>query len=340
MQPLALSASVNVPYHTRVKNTLCAIPNFLYKLARKVVEAAISKFFYFGYKVLPENIQRERANALLGKGAYLLPCRNNRQDPIDLYYIPSSSTLRTGNVIVLALNTTPFDHHPKHYEHYLKNGADVVLWKQTARYSTQYAQDLLSVIKSLKVHKPDQKIAIKAYCAGVDPSISVAAELKDPNLLLLLDRGQGNAQRLAESQSILAKTSLVRSVVREKFSCEGINKIGAVPGRIAFTAPPAKDDQCMHYARGKKNFNWDLKEARQKAGRKDDAFIVLEGGDHWTRWPASVHNKIYKFLSENEIIAPHYTPATDHLFPPPKPPTFWSRKIMPLLIKSSWDCFG
>ncbi len=253
-------------YCSYLKHTALLVCEYIYNLAQRIVEMLISKFLFMGYKEVPQEIARERTQALINnKGAYHLACQNNQGKNIDILYVPSSSPKKTGNAVVLALNTTYQDHHPKHYEHYLANGADIVLWNQTALNCNQYAQDLSLVLKTVKTQSPDQKLCIKSYCQSVEPSIAAAAELNDPNISIIADRGHGNVFKLAESQTILAKLPCIQKILREKFSCDGMQKLKSIPGPMAFVAPPANDDQCMQYAWGKRNFfTHDLFNERQK----------------------------------------------------------------------------
>jgi hypothetical protein len=324
------------PILTSIKQAAVSVYDYLYQLAQRVVEMAISKFFYWGHKVLAPDIVKTRTQALNNLGAFPLACQNDQGVPIDMMYIPSASAKRTGHAIVLALNSTYVDRNPRHYTPYLDNGADVVLWNQTTLTTTQYAKDLFSVLKALKAHNPDQKLCVHSYCASVDPALSAAAELNDPNVSIVADRGQGDVLTLAKSQTIIARLGVVQQVLKDKFFCDGIHKIRDVPGPIAIIAPPTGDDQCMQYAWGTKNLTHDLHHARQRDG---DAFILFQGGDHWMGWNADIHNRVNEFLKENGIIAPDYTPATEKAFPTKEQPSFWQRRIMPLLaFKSPYDC--
>lgn len=318
----------------QIKSAAVSIYDYIYQLAQKIVEMVISKFLYFGHKVLDPEVVKTRVESLKTLGAYSLACQNDQGVPIDMLYIPSSSPKRTGNAVVLSMNTTYVDRNPRHYMPYLDNGADVVLWNQTTLTCKQYAKDLFCLLTALKTQNPDQKLCVQSYCASVDPSLSATAELGDPNVSIVADRGQGDVFKLAKSQSILARLPVVQHVLKEKFSCEGIQKIQDIPGRIAFIAPPIQDDQCMQYAGGTKNLTHDLHDARQ---RNDDTFILYQGGDHWMVWNADIHNRVNEFLKENGIIAPDYTPATEKDFPTRPPPSFLKKRIMPLLVKSSCD---
>jgi hypothetical protein len=302
-------------------------------LINRIIEYALSTFFYMGHKVMPDAIAKERTQSLIdNQGAHRLACQNHAGKDIDLLYVPSSSPHRTGNAVVLALNTTYQNHPLKHYAHYLKNGADVVLWNQTAKNTAQYAQDLLSVLKTVQEENPMQKLCIKSYCAAVEPSIAALAELNDPRISLIADRGHGDVFRLARSQTIFGRLSCVQKVLREKFSCGGLQKIKDIPGPIAVVAPPIADDQCMHYAYGTRNLTHDLYMARQRDG---DALVLYQGGDHWMQWNAAVHDAVNAFLCKNGILAPDYPLSHANM---PTPPSFFKRRVMPILIKSPCDC--
>lgn len=328
------------PLHL-AREAIASLAASLYKLAQKVVEIALSKFFFFGYEVQPPAIAGNRTRELINqKGAYLLTRPQDHAGNVEVLYIPCPSPLRTGNVIILGLNTTYQDHHPKHFAEYLENGAAVVLWNQPQRGYTglnpkQYAEDLFNVVQMVQRHRPGCNIAIKTHCQSGDPAIEVAHRLQDARISLILDRCHGDVYKLAESNTILAKLPLIRDVFRDKFDCGGIQKIRDVPGPIAFVAPSAGNDEVMQYAGGRKNLTYDL--CAQRGARAEDVFVTISG-DHWSQWGHSTHNKINDFLSRNGIIAAQYTPATQDRYPDPQPPSLFKRVSFLLLNKSPYDC--
>lgn len=304
-------------------------PYFSY-LVQKIVELLVRKPFYVGWVFTPKLGQDRRQEAINKKQAVILDCKNPKGVDIDALYIASSSPKKTGNAIVFALNTSYQDFNPRHYEPLLANGADVVLWNPTVLEGKQFAEDLSTVLQALKAKDPQQKIAIKSYCASVDPAIAVAAEMNDPNISLIVDRGWGDVQQMARSFTVVAKLPVAKKVLKEKFDCEGMGKITSVKGKILFLAPPEKEDQAMYW-RGR-NLTYELREKRPH-----DQFFELPQSDHWTKWNFVTYNRVQKFLSENGIIAPQYEEAGEHLFPTRTPPSFFGRYIVPILTKS-WFC--
>jgi hypothetical protein len=118
-----------------VIGTGCVLTYFFRcKISQSLAEAtkkAATKFFYMGYKNLNPNLAVKRRDELFEKyNTEELPCQNSNGKQIDAVYI-SSSSKQTGNVLVVCLNKTYQAHHPKHWEPFLENGADIVLWNPT-----------------------------------------------------------------------------------------------------------------------------------------------------------------------------------------------------------------
>lgn len=303
---------------------ICA---YLSHLVQRIVGLLVRKPFYVGWVFTPKLGYDRREEAIKKKQAVVLDCKNPKGVDIDALYIASSSLKKTGNVIVFALNTSYQDFHPRHYEPLLANGADVVLWNPTVLEGKQFAEDLSTIIQTLKAKDPHQKIAIKSYCASVDPAIAVAADMNDPNISLIVDRGWGDVEQMARSFTVVSKLPIAKRVLKEKFDCKGIDKITTVKGKILFLAPRFKEDQAMYW-RGR-NLTYEL-----RAKRPQDQFFELAQSDHWTKWNFVTYNRVQKFLSENGIIAPKYEEVGENLFPNRTAPSFFGRYVLPILTKS------
>lgn len=298
---------------------------------KKIVERIISQCFYMSYDPLTIELAKARTLELIQKkGAFFLSCKSKENKTIDALYIPSKSSQRTGNVIVYTLNTSYQDFHPRHYEHFLASGADVVLWNPTALNSKQYAGDLTSVLKTLGGEK---KIVVRGYCAGVDPVIAAVEGMNNPNIFVILDRGHGNIFRLARSFAVFVNLPIINDVLAEKFDCCGERKIQNIRGKILHLAPSPREDVLMHCGNGR-NVTYELHDQHRKVHKTSCYFIQLENSGHWTAHNFSVINKIKKFLSVNGIISNPYPLVSEKDFPGGKSPTFFQRNVLPFLVKS------
>jgi hypothetical protein len=301
----------------------------LIKSCEQIAKSVLSKIFYMGYRSLSYRLANERKNTLLHqKKAYEIPCTNRHGVGLDALYIPSQSLLKTGHVIVLALNTSYQDHAPKYYEPFLDRGADVVVWNPTSLTPRQYEEDLIAVLQKLRSLNPHQKIVIKSYCASSDPSISAAAALDDENIDLIIDRGHGNAGKLARSFTNLVDHPLWKKVIDQHFSCRGEEKISLVKGTILFIS--SEGDQLMNCQ--EENLTHRLYQLRQIAGKSRDIFFKIFQGDHWTLWDAAVYNFVLQFLSSHAIISHSYTQVQENDFPT-RHASFYKRSILPLFMK-------
>jgi hypothetical protein len=299
---------------------------------KKTTSCFLSKVFYAGYNPLTSTLALSRREALVKeKQALPIICTNNQGVAVDALYIPSQSAKKTGNVILMALNTSYQDHHPRHYEHYLQNGADVVLWNPTALKGKQVAEDLTALLKKLKSTNPVQKIVVKTYCASAEPGIAAVAALDDPDISLIVDRGYGDIGRLVRSFTFLSQMPLVKRILREQFACNGLSKVKDIKGRVLFVAPALKEDQMMHW-KGR-NLTYELFESRLRSWRDGDELLLLKDADHWTPWNAAFCNQVNEFLKKNGIIAADYTPVSSQVVPDTVAPSCFKRYIVPVLSK-------
>ncbi|HEY2810317.1 MAG TPA: hypothetical protein VGJ00_02875 [Rhabdochlamydiaceae bacterium] len=308
---------------------------------QSIVEKIISKFFYFGNRPLPPALAEQRVQELIAlKGAKLLHVVNANNEKVETLYIPSPRS--TGNAVIFALNKRMQDLHPKNIETYLQRGADVVLFNFTKCNGRQYAEDLKEVIAALKQINPNQRLSIFTHCASGEPAIAAAAHFQDPNISLILDRTHGNTERLVQSNTVFAHLPCVREVLQRTFSCQGVQKLEQVPGKVMVLAPAqSKDDQVMQYGKCPvNNLTYDLFYKRMQMSRhaKGDEFVALENSDHWNRWSYITLNKVIDFLTKQGITASEHPPVTAAEFPivPPQPPCL--RWTVTQLNKSPFDC--
>lgn len=301
----------------------------------RLIESLMRRFFYMGYKPLDSAVRQERTNQVLQiQGARKITVLSESGKKIEAIYISSTSAHRTGNALVFAL-TEPFQKfNPRYYRHLLKDGADIVLWNPTQPTAVDYARDLQKVLKKLKESKPEQRIAVKAYCMPVQSAIWAVSSFQDSSISLILDRGFGKVQELARSITLFANQALCRRKISEKFDVNSHSHIQRCAGNVLFLAPERDSDQLLCYGKGK-NFTYDLYESRRAKGRRfGDRWITLPNGDHWSKWDYRTHNKVKDFLCKEGIITSGYCPVGEKLYPLQPPPSFFSRIIIPLLAKS------
>lgn len=316
-------------------NPFASLSAYLYKIADRIFTALLRRSFFNGhFPPLPPALKRQRTLELLKAGACRLDCRDQTGRKIDALYLSSTSPKRTGNVLVYALLKPYQRFNPKHFQHLLQDGADIVLWNPTVALGDHYKSDLETVLRKLKQLRPMQKVAVSAYCASVDPSIAAVSALNDSSISLIADRGYGEVRKFAIGFTLAAQLPCVQRWIAHKAGCDGLRKIKTIPGNVLFVAPDKKADQLMRYAQGKRNFTYDLYEERQKRHPFTSRMITLPKGDHWTPWGPSVHNKCKRFLSDSQIIAASYRHVSHKEFPLPSPPSFFRRNILPLFVRS------
>lgn len=295
-----------------------------YAIVRYFVEKIASTFFYAGYKEFSLDFAAKRSEELVTRyGAQTLPCVNRSGVPMDALYIPSSSSLATGGVVVICLNTTYQDHNPRHWEPFLRSGADVILWNPTKLGAVSYSEDLSSLLRTLRKRDSTQVIAVKTYCASSDPGISAVAEQKDSRIHLIVDRGYGDAQLLARSMTLLADCSVVQDVIRDEWDCGGIWKVKEVYGKVAFLI--AEHDQMMNC--GEKNLTRELSQV------KSDSLVIEMELDHWSVWTYAEYNRVLAFLSEVGVVNREFSPIGPEEFP--EPALSWcAKESLPSLLKT------
>jgi len=283
---------------------------------------AITKAFYVGFQdsLTPKELADRRQTYF-----DQFNTRDLRVDGIDGIHISSTSDAPTGNILVCCLNHRYQKSHPRHIEPFLQRGADVVLWNPTGMCPRSFGEDLTNILRKLRHDNPAAVIALKTYCASSDPAIKAAAELDDPNIHVIVDRGHGDVQTLASSHTGLANLPLVKRILSRDFDCEGRDKIDQVRGRMLFLTP--KDvDQVMDY--GVKNLTRELYTKRPHA-----SLLELSPQDHWSSWGAPTYNKVLDFLANVGVVQNHYAPVDKAAYPVPEAPSCFKRKVVPPLMK-------
>lgn len=275
--------------------------------------------FYSAYQILPKELQEERDTSL--RTAYKAQFIQGR---IPYVYIPSQSQNRTGNVVVICLNRDYRDHHPKHWEPFIENGADVVLWNPTELLPVQYEKDLITVLQDLHDKNPNQKIALKAYCASGDPAISAAAQVNFP-IYTILDRTYGDTYSLLRSFTILSALCCVYTIIKEYFSCHGMNKINTLKGHCLILI--SLDDEMMSW--GEQHFSIDL---AKRANHLSQKIFIPE--NHWTNWGTSTYKAVLQFLQNHQITAS--TNIDPSKYKASKPSGDWKISCPNFFIKAWW----
>lgn len=296
----------------------------LYAIAEAIVRWVITKRFFSGFQRLSSAQMAARREERLEKnGVRTLPCSNREGGAVDALYVRSLADRRTGHVVVFCLNSEYQNSHPRHQWPFLENGADVVLWNPTKLGSHAYAEDLSAVLQKLRADNPEQKIVVKTYCASSEPSIKALAELQDPEMHLIVDRGHGNVQKLARSSTVLAKLPMVQRVLQREFSCDGEANIQKLRGRILFLTPHL--DQVMDYGKGG-NLTRDLAHLRQ-----DQPVLEIDSHDHWSSWDAETLEGVLTHLQELGVVQGKEVAREE--FPKVRA-TYFQKKCLPRLIKS------
>lgn len=297
----------------------------LVQIVEWVAKRIIHFSFYAGYLILSAEVIEER-EAYLHRAhqAVALDCRNVSGVPIKVRYIPSQAHAKTGNALVLCLNTTYEDHHPRHWIPFLHTGVDIVLWNPTQALPKIYEEDLFAVLQLLNTRNPHQMIGIKSYCASTDPAISAAARVNFP-IPMIIDRGHGDVYSLTRSYSCLAGSALIKKILTEEYACFGIDKIAMLRGKILFFSPTV--DQVMDF--GERNFT------RELAHRLPQETHVMEtiSGDHWSNWGATTYSLAFHFLKSTGLISV-ITPVSDLEYPEPPTPSACTRECLPFLMKA------
>ena len=294
-----------------VQTTLQYLDDKIQEVAQKIIQT----YFFMGFKNLPQPVVQERNQAL--QDQFQATCLNCA---VDAKYIQAPQTTRTGNILVICLNTTYQDHHPRHWLPFLENGSDIVLWNAKGTTPKEYEANLITVLHALRREKPQAKIALKTYCANTDPAISAAASMNFP-IPLIIDRGHGDALSLARSVTIFAELPFVQRILKKDFVCGGINKIQNLTGPILFLTPKY-GDQMMDSKRG------NLTKALARPGSK----IKLIPGDHWSKWGKTAYRQALRFLESEQLASGHH--FDKNAYKDPLPPSFFKRHCLPLLIKT------
>jgi hypothetical protein len=296
----------------------------IHKLAKKISLFILTKSFYNGFDRLKDDLAKERTDSIVSDHHGVnFPCKNIRGENIEALYLPSQIEEKTGNVVVICLNTTYQDHHPRNWMPYLENGADVLMWNPTQNSPIDYSDELSEILKKLRQENPDQVIAVKSYCASTDPAIRAVDLQNDGAIHLIVDRGHGNAQKIARSMSLFAGLWFVKEVINEKFDCHGIDRIGRIQGRSLFMSP-VNGDQMMDC--GVENLTRDLYE--QTRGQ---TFVELTPHDHWSNWDNHTFHEVLKFLANLGVVRSNFSEAN---LPEIETPGCFARKCIPLLTKA------
>lgn len=322
---------LSIPAPLRLAATIHSFSEQVQEQTKTFIDASltsvIKKMFYVGYNILPQDIGRKRNADLAEKyGAIELNCENSSGQSLQVRYISSKSTNKTNNVLVICLNTTYEDHNPRHWEVFLENGADIVLWNPSKTLPTQYEHDLKSVLDTLKKRNPSQIIGLKAYCASTEPAIAAASQMPSP-IHIICDRGFGDVLSLARSNTIFSKWSLIEHTLTKYFSCNAVEKIKQIAGRVLFFIPQNGADQVMQW--GVSNLTEELAHEMSTTQEKE---IVYIPGDHWSKWGKTAYVHALEFLTDIGITSSKNIDKNKH--PDPEAPGTFKSRVIPFLTKA------
>lgn len=298
-------------------------------VVKKVVKVALSILFspliwfgknlanyaYFSGFNTPESRQKTRRKQLIkDKGAEPIegeweplssPISNR---PIDAVRIPSTAKSRTGNAVIFVLGKHYQDFHPQNYDHLLEDGADVILFNPSKKNTKVMEADLKEVIKEVRKRDPKQKLMLHGYCIGAHVAAAVASNiaagevsgLEPESIPAVIDRGFKDAQEVGAHSNRFVNLPFARKYVNRYYNAR-FSKMNAHNAPMLFVTPEKGGDQVNH----KKNRDFTSEMMTEHNSEKDQV-VLLEGGDHWSSWPVSVHNKVKKFLSKEGIIGINY----------------------------------
>lgn len=304
------------------------IQRFITSLITRITTIVALQFLYMGYTRLAPSAALEKRDTFLNKyGGSILDYKNKEGKSIDTVRLLADPETATGNVVVFAANKPYQCIHPKNFEPFLANGADVVFFNPTQLGGPHYSQDLYSVLKGLSDSDSTQQIVVRSYCASVDPSIKAVADMQRDNIHIIVDRGYGDVGHLARNLTRVASLSCIQSTLEKNFSCKGIDKISEIAGSVLCIV--ASHDQIMNY--GDENLTNDLYKKRQSSS-KPTHLLTLQDHGHWGRWEADTFTKVLQILSEKGIVK--VSPQLAHREKYPKNSLNpFQKKCLPLLIQ-------
>lgn len=292
------------------------------RMITSVVLWSLRKAIFFSFKEMPRSVVNQRREQLINNyNAKPLSC-SAKDHEIEVVYVPSVAEIKTGNILLLCLNYPLQKHDPKKYEPLLHAGADIVLWNPSKPTACSYSDDLECVIKRIQEIYPEKVMALHAHCAATDPTISAVARLKDNKKVhLILDRGHGNIQALAESFTFFSKLPLIKSVLQKEFDCRGRENIAEIGGDILFMQTKGID-QIFDYGHHQ-NLSRDL-----RALRPDGEVIEMEEEDHWSEWSEKTYHQVLSFLEKRNIVSLNNPSITkENLLPTLKAGSFTTKAI-------------
>jgi processive 1,2-diacylglycerol beta-glucosyltransferase len=254
---------------------------------------------------------------------------------IDALYIKSKAPNRTGNLLIYSVAKSYENARPKNFVPFLESGADVLLFNPSANTTKTMEADLKQLILKLKEKNPDQKIAIYGHCLAGHVASSVGSDFNDGSVSLIIDRGYGDGYALADKVTLIA--SFVKPYIKNNYSAYSLDRIGNFKGRALFISPKHGGDQLLHTKT--KNMTRELFNLWSKNKPEEqtkNAYVELpKGADHWSPLDLQTQTRINEFLKEQNIIAslPKLDPKVFH----PAHPTYFSRKILPFLLKNPYS---
>ena len=259
-------------------------------------------------RISGKTLQDKHVALIAGKQTQTLDVRNANGAAIDATYFTSPHSDRTGNVVVVLTNDLYQNRNPNgSWTRYLDAGADVVLMNQTEMGGVHLRDDLEAVLGKLRADNPNQHIAIYSYCASSDPAIAAAAQMNDPNIHCVVDRGHGDFQTLARKTTIVAKFPFVRSAIDRHFDCRGIDRVSSIRGRMMFLAPDTKlggADAMMDIRRKwcgpKSNLTMEL--FRKRGPRQPQDRVLRLSGSHWSPLGETSWREVMSFLQDCGIV--------------------------------------
>ena len=255
-----------------------------------LVQTVVRVSFFSSFVLAKQRILDERRKQLIAKGAKPVESlvSPQTQQYIDAMYIPSPNG--TGRAVIFSLGKPYQNLHPDNYQHLLEDGLDVVLFNPTENSAVTMAEDLKALIDRRKKDFPGQSILLHGYCIGAHVAIAAAAD-QVPPIPLVIDRGYGDTNELAERFSFFAKLPCLRSTIRTHYNLNSSEKITRCTAPILVISAPDGKDRMLHG----KSHNL-IRDLYNKAPGEKRYHTLPETATHWSKWDEATRTTVHRFI--------------------------------------------
>ncbi|MCH9626059.1 MAG: hypothetical protein S4CHLAM123_12490 [Chlamydiales bacterium] len=225
---------------------------------------------------------------------------------IEAISINSEEVEKTNTTVIYVVPREYQRFHHRNYEHLLKAGVNVVLFNPTELKTTTMAKDLLQIIR--KVEEQGKKVALYGYSIGAHAAAGAAvahSEEDGIHIPVVVDRGYGNAQKLARALTVAIFAPGAKKAVSEH-DCALDKRADKHKTDMLFISPQFGDDFLMHSKRKKFDLSQELQQAHNHG---EDAMIRLNPGKgHWAPLTEEAANKTIAYLKKHKIFPNNLEP--------------------------------